>query len=82
MNYFYRAFPYLIAIIAFAMGVVFFNAIDCVIAWYKGYEPTSFDTASFWFIVCSLSIVYLTAKYSVQPDPYEKAEDENYFKNK
>lgn len=82
MNYFYRAFPYLVAIITFAMGVVFFNAIDCVTAWYHKREATNFELASLLFIICSLVIVYLTSKYSVEPDPYEKAEDEKYFKNK
>jgi hypothetical protein len=75
MNYFYRFFPYLIILISFASGVVFFNAIDCVLAWYDKREATNFELASFLYFVIAMAIIPLTIKYSTEPDPYENEND-------
>jgi hypothetical protein len=69
MNYLYRLFPYLIIIITFASGVVFFNAIDCVLAWYNKREATNFELASFLYFVVAIPLIPLTIKYSTQRDP-------------
>jgi hypothetical protein len=82
MNYFYRIYPYLIILISFATGVVFFSAIDCVLAWYNAREATNFELASLLYMICALALIPITVKYSCEPDPYEKAEDETHTKNK
>jgi hypothetical protein len=75
---FYRIYPYLIILIAFSMGVVFFNAIDCVLAWYNKREATNFEFASFLFVVSSLSFMPLAVKFSTMPEP----EDNDLIDNK